>query len=329
MSSTVAVDHQSSRRRAQLREAADRYFAALAARRIEDVPYAADVVLRSPLAPPDAGIPYEAYPLRGRDAVQGWFRSIYPLLGPTTVIAYYYDETLTTIATRADVSITSPPSVLRVVDRFTVNDLGEIVEQENHYDPRPVLQGSRAGSADALTLAERELLVEMLAAGRDALVATLEGVTPELWACRPAPDAWSIADCTEHLVVSDEALLAHVRGQILSSPADPARQPEVRGKDGTVVSAMRDRTSKAKTFDFLEPRGRFADRRAALEAFEQARTTTMEYVRTTDDGLHDHFAPLGGLGDLDGYQWLLLIAAHTERHVAQIAEIKRKLALAG
>jgi hypothetical protein len=25
---------------------------------------------------------------------------------------------------------------------------------------------------------------------------------------------------------------------------------------------------------------------------------------------------------LDGYQWLLLLSAHTERHTAQIAEVK-------
>jgi hypothetical protein len=38
--------------------------------------------------------------------------------------------------------------------------------------------------------------------------------------------------------------------------------------------------------------------------------------------LHHHFAPLGPLGDLDGYQWLLLLASHTERHVAQMDEVK-------
>ena len=39
-------------------------------------------------------------------------------------------------------------------------------------------------------------------------------------------------------------------------------------------------------------------------------------------GLYVHFAPLGPLGDLDGYQWLLLLASHTDRHVAQMQEVK-------
>ena len=158
MSSASTADHESTRRRAQLRHVADRYFAALAAHRIEDVPYAEDVVLRSPLAPPDGRLPYEAYPITGREAVREWFRAIYPLLGPTTVLAHYYDEELTTIVTRADVGITSPLCALRVVDRFTVNAAGEIVEQENHYDPRPVTQAVPVDAGAALSTAERELL---------------------------------------------------------------------------------------------------------------------------------------------------------------------------
>ena len=33
-------------------------------------------------------------------------------------------------------------------------------------------------------------------------------------------------------------------------------------------------------------------------------------------------APHPEMGVMDGYQWLLLIAAHCERHTAQILEIK-------
>jgi len=38
--------------------------------------------------------------------------------------------------------------------------------------------------------------------------------------------------------------------------------------------------------------------------------------------LHHHAVPCGALGALDGYQWLLLLAIHTERHVQQIDDIK-------
>lgn len=121
-------------RRAQLKGVAEAYFAGLAQRDVSAVPWAADVTLRSPLAP--GGL---ETPLVGRQAVRDWFAGLYPVLGETKVIEHYFNEDLTVIAVRADVSITNPPSTLRVVDRFTINAAGEITAQENHYDPRPAL----------------------------------------------------------------------------------------------------------------------------------------------------------------------------------------------
>jgi hypothetical protein len=72
--------------------------------------------------------------------VADWFASLYPVLGKTKVIEHYFNDEMTVIATRADVGITTPPCAIRVIDRFTINEKGEITEQENHYDPRPALQ---------------------------------------------------------------------------------------------------------------------------------------------------------------------------------------------
>ena len=324
MTTTSVTGQDAAQRRAQLRRIADTYFEALAAKRIETVAYAEHVTLRSPLAPPDGQIPYELYPVTGREAVQSWFRGLYPLLGETKVLEYYFDEALSMIAARSDVTILDPPCVLRVVDRFSVNDAGEIVEQENHYDPRPVTHPApvREAVAGALTEQERELLRDLLESGRDACLESIGALSGDQWTFKPDQDGWSIAECAEHIVVSDEALLANVRGPILAGPRVDSHA-ELQGKDGMVVGAMRDRTTRSKTFDFLEPTGRWSDRVALTEAFRQARAETAAYVRDTDDALHDHAAPLPGLDLLDGYQWLLLLAAHTQRHVAQIEDIKK------
>jgi hypothetical protein len=122
-------------RRAQLKSISETYFAGLAKRDVSSVPWHDDIVLRSPLAPEGLEVP-----LRGKSAVIQWFESLYPVLGETLVIEHYFNGSLTVIATRADVGITEPPCFLRVVDRFTVNALGQITEQENHYDPRPAIR---------------------------------------------------------------------------------------------------------------------------------------------------------------------------------------------
>jgi hypothetical protein len=123
-----------SKRRAQLQAVAESYFEGMAKKDMSTVPWDDHVVLRSPLAPggPDT-------PLAGRGAVLDWFASLYPVLGEMKVIEHYFNEDLTVIVTRADVGLTNPPCILRVVDRFSVSADGKIVDQENHYDPRPAL----------------------------------------------------------------------------------------------------------------------------------------------------------------------------------------------
>lgn len=89
-----------------------------------------------------------------------------------------------------------------------------------------------------------------------------------------------------------------------------------------VVAAMRDRSQRLKTFDFLEPRTCPSSPAIFIIDFLTRRAATLQDVRQSTDNLHHHFAPLGPLGDLDGYQWLLLLASHTDRHVAQMQEVK-------
>jgi ABC-type multidrug transport system fused ATPase/permease subunit len=57
-----------------------------------------------------------------------------------TVVDHYINASLTSIVTEAEITITvvDPPATLRVADRFTVDEDGRIVEQENHFDPRDV-----------------------------------------------------------------------------------------------------------------------------------------------------------------------------------------------
>jgi hypothetical protein len=44
-------------------------------------------------------------------------------------------------------------------------------------------------------------------------------------------------------------------------------------------------------------------------------------LQSTPD-LRAHVVAHPALGPLDGYQWILTVAAHTERHTKQILEVK-------
>ena len=121
-------------RKAQLKQAAAKYFEGLAKKDFNLIPYDDSVSLRAPLAP--GGI---HKPLVGKENLRTvWWTPLPGILGEVRVFDFYYNDDLTAVVGEAEVEITNPKARLRVADRFTVNSAGKIVEQVNHFDPRDV-----------------------------------------------------------------------------------------------------------------------------------------------------------------------------------------------
>lgn len=181
---------------------------------------------------------------------------------------------------------------------------------------------AQTAAPNALTPEERELALKSFQTTRDNFLKSIAGLSEKQWTFKPAPDRWSVAEVAEHIAVSESALFGLVQKQIMSSPATPDKRAQVKGKDEIVLERIPDRSHKAQAPEFLRPTGRWATEAELTKAFEESRAATMEYIRTTNDDLRDHFFDHPVLGTLDGYQWLLLISAHSARHTAQIEEVK-------
>lgn len=184
--------------------------------------------------------------------------------------------------------------------------------------------------------AETELARRCLADSRDALLTAVAGRTDAQWRFKPRADAWSLAEVVEHLAVLEELFHARIIVRLLEAPLRPALvRPALSGAvhavaDARVLSLTRDpgatvvapgRPSLAAAAPRLVPTGR-VPHLDALDRYIIAREQTAVFLRSTPDlrrRLHDQPA----LGPLDGYQWVLFVAAHTERHIAQILRLKR------
>lgn len=173
-----------------------------------------------------------------------------------------------------------------------------------------------------LTPEEREQALKLLQTSRDNFLKSISGLSQKQWTFKPAPDRWSVAEVAEHITVSESTLLGLVQSRLMQSPADPAKRDQVKGKDQLIITKVPDRSHKAQAPEFLRPTGRWATEADLVKTFESSRDATMNYVRTTNDDLRDHFFDHPAFGTLDGYQWLLLIATHSTRHTEQIEEVK-------
>ena len=153
------------------------------------------------------------------------------------------------------------------------------------------------------------------------------GLSDAQWRFKPAPDRWSIAENLEHMVIVQERVLGPVRDQLAHAPAPPASH-NCQQIDAIIPEKIPDRSIKAKAPDFLNPTGLWAQPEA-LERLFRNYGRLAAFVESTPD-LRDHILespPLrivtnGAFDTMDGYQWALTVAAHDERHVRQILEVK-------
>jgi DinB family protein len=198
---------------------------------------------------------------------------------------------------------------------------------------------------------DRAYLVAHLEMTRQFLTDATQGLTDEQWVYSPGPGKWSIAQCVDHLAHTEEYVLAMVQDRLLKSekpfepfesqtrgaPAitgTPERMP--RAADALLIRAMTDRTAAVRQpvgsrppIEEVAPRMDVQDHpKSALDAFLKVRSATIAYMRTTQDDLRGHYTYTrlpGYYPDYqfqDGYQWLLRMSAHTERHLMQIHEVK-------
>jgi hypothetical protein len=173
-----------------------------------------------------------------------------------------------------------------------------------------------------LNQGERDRALSALHGSRRLLLDAVGGLSAAQWKFKPAADAWSAAEVVEHLAATEEMILGRVEGPMMESPAQEVNRTEAVKKDQMVLDNIPVRTQKFQAPDGLRPAGRYKSGQAALAAFQALREKTRAFVEKTPLALRAHSAPHPALGPLDAYQWILLIAAHTERHVAQIAEVK-------
>jgi len=179
-----------------------------------------------------------------------------------------------------------------------------------------VLVGTTSTTASTLTPVERQHLVAHLEMTAAWLADEVADLTPSQAGFRPAPDAWTIAEVVDHLVV-----VAPIYWQDLQSALkQPAGGRTSAMEDEDVLWYGIDRTAKEQAIPGERPAGNLRDLRAAMESYRKHHDRLLQYVKTTDDHLRNHIV---SRQRCDAYQWALLISTHEQRHVLQIREIKR------
>jgi uncharacterized damage-inducible protein DinB len=178
----------------------------------------------------------------------------------------------------------------------------------------------QAAAQKGLSQKDRDAGTKYLEETRARFLASIDGLSDAQWTYKAGPDRWSIAEVAEHIAISESTILGMVTDQILKTPEVPADPG--RPTDEKVIQTITDRSSKAQAPEMLKPTNRWPTRASLTKDFEASRQRTIDYLKTTKDDLRGHARAHPALKTIDGYQWVLLLAAHSARHTAQIEEVK-------
>ena len=183
------------------------------------------------------------------------------------------------------------------------------------------LAGAVSAKAQDVSQAEKERALQYLESTKQGVLDATKGLSDTQWNFKSAPDRWSVAQVMEHLAAAEDMLRGVTQEQVMKSPAVPLRSAEeIRKADESVMTMVPDRTHKAQAPEPLKPTNRFGSPQAAQKHFLESRSATEEYLKTAP-GLRAHLGD-SPLGKLDGYEFVLFTAAHSERHTKQILEVK-------
>jgi DinB family protein len=175
-------------------------------------------------------------------------------------------------------------------------------------------------AAAPLTQPDRDKLTQDLQHSRQMFLDAIADVKTEAqWNYKPGPDRWSVGECAAHIIAAEDYFRQNVSAALQKPPL--AAQQQSNAGDAIIAKMVRDRSTKYKAPGPLEPAGKVQPKPETIAAFEATRAKTLEYVRTTQDALREH-----GEGTppavTSAFQMVLMLSGHTERHTAQLLEVK-------
>jgi hypothetical protein len=177
-----------------------------------------------------------------------------------------------------------------------------------------------AVAVSAQSKVDRAKEIAYLRQTRSGVLKATKGLSPAQWNFKPGPDRWSAAEVMEHIAAAEDLLFGMVSEKVMKTPAG-ATGEDPAAVDNLVLKAIPDRTNKQQAPEPLKPTNRFGSPQASLRHFLESRKKTIAFAKSEKD-LREHAidSPLGK--KLDAYEWVLFIAAHSERHTKQILEVK-------
>ncbi|MFV8225844.1 DinB family protein [Christiangramia aquimixticola] len=172
---------------------------------------------------------------------------------------------------------------------------------------------------ECLVTSEKDIY-EYLDSTASALESHVEGLSEEQMQFSADENSWTIAQIVEHINIVEGGLKGLLNSKLEAGENSEMRD-QIKFSDAELLAFITNRREKIKTQPQFEPADSFTSSAEALDAFNDQREKIVDWLKDSNADLRNYVAEFP-FGMIDGYQTVLFMAGHTERHIKQIEEVK-------
>lgn len=166
-------------------------------------------------------------------------------------------------------------------------------------------------------------ILEMIEQMQTRFISSVASLTEEQENYRPAPDRWTIAENAEHVSIVHNSILRLTFKLLKQAEADPKpAKDDLQLPPLTMTNEGEIKVGQAKAPQTVVPQGgvRVADSIAKSRQTIDDLLTIKPRLAALD--LSEQVWQHQLLGEINLYQWLVLLGEHQERHRRQIEAVK-------
>jgi hypothetical protein len=160
---------------------------------------------------------------------------------------------------------------------------------------------------------------------RERLIAAVSNLSEAEENFRPAENAWTVKELTEHLAKTEASIIPLVFRLLKTAEAEGAAATPSDGTINPPVSLAevyeKSRTARFQAPEMIRPEGSMSISESLAKLAESRETISGARPRLEAVDLSKTAFPHRAFGNLNLYQWLAFIGLHEGRHLEQIEKI--------
>jgi hypothetical protein len=168
---------------------------------------------------------------------------------------------------------------------------------------------------------DREFALKYANDTREDFVKQLTGLSDAQLNFRAAEGRWTIGEIAEHIIVVEQALMGMAVETGMKSAVPAAKDDFPRVNDLAIILAITNRGQKFTAPEQVRPNGRWKTVPDLLTNFEATRKSTIDLMKNMKEDMRGRFVNIP-MGKTDVFQAYLFVIGHSERHLAQLKEVK-------